>query len=134
MEVAIVLFVIAIVIAAVLAGMHHGIERTLDPGAMATGTHGTGTDLGSLATMARGFRLIGADELELHEQGAQWPRVTGLPLGRRGQLLLTDELVVECDSSEQRVFLTLHAGGQPTAALVCPSVFCAAASIRGEER
>ncbi|MBL9072027.1 MAG: FAD-binding protein [Sphingopyxis sp.] len=30
-------------------------------GAMATGTHGTGTDLGSLATMARGFRLIGAD-------------------------------------------------------------------------
>ena len=30
-------------------------------GAMATGTHGTGIDLGSLATMARGFRLIGAD-------------------------------------------------------------------------
>jgi len=30
-------------------------------GAMATGTHGTGVDLGSLATMARGFRLIGAD-------------------------------------------------------------------------
>lgn len=30
-------------------------------GAMATGTHGTGTGLGSLATFARGFRLIGAD-------------------------------------------------------------------------
>ena len=30
-------------------------------GAMATGTHGTGVDLGSLATLARGFRLIGAD-------------------------------------------------------------------------
>ena len=30
-------------------------------GAMATGTHGTGTDLGSLATFARGFRLVGAD-------------------------------------------------------------------------
>ncbi len=30
-------------------------------GAMATGTHGTGVDLGSLATFARGFRLIGAD-------------------------------------------------------------------------
>lgn len=29
-------------------------------GAMATGTHGTGVDLGSLATFARGFRLIGA--------------------------------------------------------------------------
>ena len=33
-------------------------------GAMATGTHGTGVDLGNLgnlSTMARGFRLIGAD-------------------------------------------------------------------------
>ena len=30
-------------------------------GAMATGTHGTGVGLGSLSTMARGFRLIGAD-------------------------------------------------------------------------
>lgn len=30
-------------------------------GAMATGTHGTGADLGSLATFARGYRLIGAD-------------------------------------------------------------------------
>ena len=30
-------------------------------GAMATGTHGTGRDLGSLATFARGFRLLGAD-------------------------------------------------------------------------
>lgn len=30
-------------------------------GAMATGTHGTGVDLGSLSTMARSFRLIGAD-------------------------------------------------------------------------
>lgn len=30
-------------------------------GAMATGTHGTGVDLGSLATFALGFRLIGAD-------------------------------------------------------------------------
>lgn len=30
-------------------------------GAMATGTHGTGATLGSLSTMARGFRLIGAD-------------------------------------------------------------------------
>lgn len=30
-------------------------------GAMATGTHGTGADLGSLATFARGFRLIDAD-------------------------------------------------------------------------
>lgn len=30
-------------------------------GAMATGTHGTGVDLGSLSTMARGFRLVGAD-------------------------------------------------------------------------
>jgi len=34
-------------------------------GAMATGTHGTGATLGSLATFARGFRLIGADG-ELH--------------------------------------------------------------------
>ncbi|UIJ46755.1 FAD-binding protein [Sphingomonas cannabina] len=30
-------------------------------GAMATGTHGTGRDLGSLATFARGFRLVGPD-------------------------------------------------------------------------
>jgi FAD-linked oxidoreductase len=30
-------------------------------GAMATGTHGTGRDLGSLSSFARGFRLIGAD-------------------------------------------------------------------------
>lgn len=30
-------------------------------GAMATGTHGTGVDLGSLATFARGFTLVGAD-------------------------------------------------------------------------
>ncbi|MBL0914839.1 MAG: FAD-binding protein [Sphingopyxis sp.] len=30
-------------------------------GAMATGTHGTGVELGSLSTMARGFRLVGAD-------------------------------------------------------------------------
>jgi FAD/FMN-containing dehydrogenase len=30
-------------------------------GSMATGTHGTGRELGSLATLARGFRLIGAD-------------------------------------------------------------------------
>ncbi|CAN5262644.1 D-arabinono-1,4-lactone oxidase [soil metagenome] len=30
-------------------------------GAMATGTHGTGRDLGNLATFARGFRLVGAD-------------------------------------------------------------------------
>ena len=30
-------------------------------GAMATGTHGTGIDLGSLATFARGFELVGAD-------------------------------------------------------------------------
>jgi len=30
-------------------------------GAMATGTHGTGVDLGSLATFARGFALVGAD-------------------------------------------------------------------------
>ena len=30
-------------------------------GAMATGTHGTGRDLGNLSTFARGFRLIGAD-------------------------------------------------------------------------
>ncbi len=30
-------------------------------GAMATGPHGTGTDLGSLSTFARGFRLVGAD-------------------------------------------------------------------------
>jgi len=30
-------------------------------GAMATGTHGTGADLGSLATFACGFRLVGAD-------------------------------------------------------------------------
>ena len=30
-------------------------------GAMATGTHGTGLDLGNLATFARGFRLIDAD-------------------------------------------------------------------------
>lgn len=35
-------------------------------GAMATGTHGTGRDLGSLATFARGFRLVGADG------GATW--------------------------------------------------------------
>ena len=30
-------------------------------GAMATGTHGTGVDLGSLSTFARGLRLVGAD-------------------------------------------------------------------------
>lgn len=30
-------------------------------GAMATGTHGTGRDLGNLSTFARGFSLIGAD-------------------------------------------------------------------------
>lgn len=34
-------------------------------GAMATGTHGTGRDLGNLATFARGFRLIGADGASL---------------------------------------------------------------------
>ncbi len=30
-------------------------------GALSTGTHGTGRDLGSMATIAHGFRLIGAD-------------------------------------------------------------------------
>jgi FAD-linked oxidoreductase len=30
-------------------------------GAMATGTHGTGRDLGNLSTFARGFNLVGAD-------------------------------------------------------------------------
>ena len=30
-------------------------------GSMATGTHGTGRDLGSLSTFARGFQLVGAD-------------------------------------------------------------------------
>ncbi len=30
-------------------------------GSMATGTHGTGREIGSLSTMARGFNLIGAD-------------------------------------------------------------------------
>lgn len=30
-------------------------------GAMATGTHGTGAAFGSLATFARGFRLVGAE-------------------------------------------------------------------------
>lgn len=30
-------------------------------GAMGTGTHGTGRDLGNLSTFARGFRLVGAD-------------------------------------------------------------------------
>jgi FAD-linked oxidoreductase len=30
-------------------------------GSMATGTHGTGRDIGSLSTMARGFRLMGPD-------------------------------------------------------------------------
>lgn len=30
-------------------------------GSMATGTHGTGRDIGSLSNMARGFRLVGAD-------------------------------------------------------------------------
>ncbi len=35
--------------------------RSRSRGAMATGTHGTGTDLGSLSTFARGFRLVGAD-------------------------------------------------------------------------
>ncbi len=30
-------------------------------GSMATGTHGTGRDLGSLSTLARGFRLVGSD-------------------------------------------------------------------------
>jgi FAD-linked oxidoreductase len=47
----------------------HGLalanQGDVDPqslaGAMATGTHGTGRDLGNLATFARGFRLIGAD-------------------------------------------------------------------------
>ena len=47
----------------------HGLalanQGDVDPqslaGAMATGTHGTGRDLGNLSTFARGFRLIGAD-------------------------------------------------------------------------
>jgi FAD-linked oxidoreductase len=34
-------------------------------GAMATGTHGTGRELGNLATFARGFRLIAADGTHL---------------------------------------------------------------------
>ena len=42
-------------------------------GAMATGTHGTGRDLGNLATFARGFRLIGADG------GASWCDATTNP-------------------------------------------------------
>lgn len=46
-------------------GLAFANQGDVDPqslaGAMATGTHGTGAALGSLATFARGFRLIGAD-------------------------------------------------------------------------
>ena len=51
----------------------HGLalanQGDVDPqslaGAMATGTHGTGRQLGNLATFARGFRLIAADGTNL---------------------------------------------------------------------
>jgi FAD-linked oxidoreductase len=46
-------------------GLSLANQGDVDPqslaGAMATGTHGTGRDLGSLATFAHGFRLVGAD-------------------------------------------------------------------------
>ncbi len=46
-------------------GLALGNQGDVNPqslaGAMATGTHGTGVDLGSLSTFARGFRLVGAD-------------------------------------------------------------------------
>lgn len=46
-------------------GLALGNQGDVNPqslaGAMATGTHGTGVNLGSLSTFARGFRLVGAD-------------------------------------------------------------------------
>ncbi len=46
-------------------GLSLSNQGDVDPqtlgGALATGTHGTGRDLGSLATLARGFRLVTAD-------------------------------------------------------------------------
>ncbi len=46
-------------------GLSLANQGDVDPqslaGSMATGTHGTGRALGSLATLARGFRLMGAD-------------------------------------------------------------------------
>ena len=75
-------------------------------GAMATGTHGTGVDLGSLATLARGFRLIGADG-EVHwcdaTTNAELYQAQRLSLGLFGVATEIDVAVVPAFHLAERI-------------------------------
>lgn len=75
-------------------------------GAMATGTHGTGVDLGSLATFARGFRLIGADG-EVHwcdaTTNAELYQAQRLSLGLFGVATEIDVAVVPAFHLAERI-------------------------------
>jgi FAD-linked oxidoreductase len=64
-------------------------------GAMATGTHGTGRDLGNLATFARGFRLIGADGAPLWCDAATEPDIFQAQRLSLGLFGIATE--IECD-------------------------------------
>lgn len=75
-------------------------------GAMATGTHGTGVDLGSLATFARGFRLIGANG-EVHwcdaTTNAELYQAQRLSLGLFGVATEIDVAVVPAFHLAERI-------------------------------
>lgn len=75
-------------------------------GAMATGTHGTGRDLGSLATFARGFRLTGADGAARWCDAASEPdlfEAQRLSLGMFGIATEIDVEVVPAFHLEERI-------------------------------
>lgn len=75
-------------------------------GAMATGTHGTGADLGSLATFACGFRLVGADG-EAHwcdaDTNADLYQAQRLSLGLVGIATEIDVVVVPAFHLAERI-------------------------------
>lgn len=75
-------------------------------GAMATATHGTGVDLGSLSTFAQGFRLVGADG-EVHwcdaDTNADLFQAQRLSLGLFGVATEIDVAVVPAFHLAERI-------------------------------
>lgn len=64
-----------LVIAAVLAGMHHGIERKLDPGAMATGNAGAEVDPGLPRTLWDALKALRAAKILPRWLGEDYPAI-----------------------------------------------------------
>ncbi len=76
-------------------------------GAIATGTHGTGAELGSLATIARAFRLVAADGTIVECSPAQRPdlfEAQRLSLGLFGVATRIQIDVLPAYSLEERVY------------------------------